>query len=125
MNVSGVALSKAWRFFLSGLADEETQQRARLVILHDELELELGRVKTRKPGSSLKGHNGLKSAVANNAGGSGGQFWRIGIGIGRPASRESEDISQHVLRKMTERERETIDGAASAVTDELIKIRDS
>lgn len=101
----------------------------RLAILHDELELELGKIKVRKgPGGSMKGHNGLKSiagmgsAVGGGKGGAG--WWRIGVGIGRPDSRERGDVSDYVLRKMKPAELERIQGAAGEVMEELVKLRD-
>lgn len=128
MNVSGPAVASAWRTFLKNAQSsnvEGVRDRARLVVLHDELELELGKIKTRKPGGSMKGHNGLKSiaGMGNAAGGKQG-WWRIGVGIGRPDSREKGDVSNYVLRKMMPAETERIQGAAEEVMEELVKLRD-
>ena len=78
-----------------------------MVVFHDELELELGEVKIRT-GTSVKGHNGLKS-VSKSMGGPPG-WWRVGVGIGRPDSREKGDVSNYVLREMRGAERLKIRG---------------
>ena len=46
-------------------------------------------------GTSFKGHNGLRS-ISSELGGIKG-FTRIGIGIGRPESREPNDVANYVL----------------------------
>ena len=126
MNVSGPAVATAWRAFVKDAQNSsvpDARERARLVVLHDELELGLGKVKVRGPGGSMKGHNGLKSVQGSVA--PPGGWWRIGVGIGRPESRERGDVSSFVLRKMMPLERETIEGAAEAVVGELVRLRDS
>ena len=65
--------------------------------MHDELESALGKIKVKR-GGSARGHNGIKSCVGSLGG---VDFWRVGVGIGRPESRESRDVAAHVLRKMT------------------------
>lgn len=104
MNVSGANVIRAYRSFLSTLPADE-RNLARLVVLHDELELPLGQLKLRESGS-LKGHNGLKSIKATLGG---KEFARLGIGIGRPESREKGAVSDYVLRKMTGVERGKIE----------------
>ena len=111
MNVSGPPLAAAWRTFLRSLTSDEERKAARLVVLHDELQSPLGKTKA-KTGGSAKGHNGLKSCVA--ALGANG-FVKVGVGIGRPESRESDDVSQFVLRKMKATETEAINNAAGSV----------
>ena len=93
---------------------------AKLVVLHDELEAELGKIRVRQ-GGSAKGHNGLKSVATHLQGGMNG-FVRIGVGIGRPQSRDPDVVSDYVLRGMTEREIEKVRAAAPAVAKELLKI---
>lgn len=63
MNVSGKPVKAAWRAFLRELTPEE-QERALLVILHDELEKPLGKIKVKKTGG-VAGHNGLTSIVSS------------------------------------------------------------
>ena len=122
MNLSGPAVAAAWHTFVK---ESDNTRALRLVVLHDELELELGKIKVRKPGAGLKGHNGLRSiaGVGGKVGGDEG-WWRIGIGIGRPVSRDSEAVSDFVLRKMTAGEEERIKGAVGLVVEELLRLRD-
>jgi len=119
MNVSGPAVAAAWKTFLKDLPSED-RTNAKLVIVHDELESPLGRIKV-KHGGSAKGHNGLKS-VTNSLGGM--KYARIGVGIGRPESRESRDVASYVLRKMTQVEMKKVSDGVTAVKEELIKMRD-
>ena len=106
MNVLGRPIADAWRSFLGSLRPE-SRRRARLVLIHDELELRLGLVKVRQGSASARGHNGIKS-VSQALGGNMDRVIRIGVGIGRPASRESNVVSDYVLRKMTSNEREAL-----------------
>ncbi|MCJ1448303.1 MAG: hypothetical protein MMC23_008818 [Stictis urceolatum] len=120
MNTSGPAIAKAYKAFLRGLSVDE-RDSAGLVVLHDELESPLGKIKT-KAGGSAKGHNGLKSCMSALGGMT---FTRIGIGIGRPDSRDSRDVSDFVLRKMKVQEIQKVkDGALDAVSA-LETIRDA
>ncbi|GAV46453.1 hypothetical protein ZYGR_0A00440 [Zygosaccharomyces rouxii] len=75
------------------------------VVLHDELSLPLGKMQLRKPGTSLRGHNGLKSIQncwRND------NFYRLSVGIGRPPQRDSTVVSDYVLSKFDERELEIL-----------------
>ena len=126
MNISGPAVAAAWKNFLQSLSGEDERRNARLVVLHDELEAAWGVVKVRASGKSAKGHNGVKSCVGalSGFGGAGGaRFWRIGVGIGRPESRERGDVSAYVLRKMSVWEREKVAGAAGEVLGILEGLR--
>ena len=95
------------------MADGES----RLIVVYDELEKPLGTVTMRtNQGASAKGHNGLKSimSVIGNT-----PFARIGIGIGRPDSRESDDVARYVLRKMTPGEKLKIEDSVDEVVKKL------
>lgn len=61
MNISGKGVQKAWNSFLVGLEPGE-KETAVLVVVHDELEVALGKVKVKKTGSA-GGHNGLTSII--------------------------------------------------------------
>jgi PTH1 family peptidyl-tRNA hydrolase len=62
MNISGKPIKTAWRAFLNDLNSDE-REHALLVILHDELEKQVGEVKLKKTGSPA-GHNGLISIIS-------------------------------------------------------------
>ena len=107
MNDSGLAVAPLVRRF--GLVED----LARLVVVHDELDLPVGRIRV-KLGGGLAGHNGLKSITAHLHSDA---FCRVRIGIGKPpGSRQGAD---HVLRPPGKAERAelavAIEEAADAV----------
>jgi PTH1 family peptidyl-tRNA hydrolase len=65
----------------------------RVLVLHDEIDLPFGEVRTRL-GGGLAGHNGLKSLRAHLGS---PDFVRVRIGVGRPDSTDPEIVSAHVL----------------------------
>jgi len=75
----------------------------RLVVVHDELDLPLGRLQV-KEGGGLAGHNGLKS-IRDHLHSS--EFVRIRIGIGKPPGRQQG--VDHVLRRPTRAQRSELD----------------
>ena len=115
--------------------------RPTLVILHDELEAPLGKVKIRRGGpekASLRGHRGLISIMESlrgaglhpPRGSEGGQLsiLRVGVGIGRPSSRDKGSVADYVLTKMNDNEMKAVRAAARPVVDiladELYRIKD-
>jgi PTH1 family peptidyl-tRNA hydrolase len=84
-----------------------------LVVLHDDLDLALGRLKFKQRGGD-GGHRGIRSII--NALGC-GRFLRLRIGIGRPPS--GVDPSDYVLNPFTPEERalleRTLEAAVEAV----------
>jgi peptidyl-tRNA hydrolase, PTH1 family len=82
----------------------------RVVVVHDEIDLPFGDVRTRT-GGGLAGHNGLKS-VAKGLGGP--DFTRVRVGVGRPDTSDSEIVSAHVLGRFSESSQEVGDLIASA-----------
>ncbi|MCJ1337490.1 aminoacyl-tRNA hydrolase [Bachmanniomyces sp. S44760] len=117
MNVSGPAVATGWKDFLRGVNFEDRPQ-AKLVVVHDELELPLGKVNVKK-GGSAKGHNGIKSCIEKL---NGMEFTRIGVGIGRPMSRDPDDVAKYVLKKMTSAEIGKVRGTVEEVLDILREI---
>ena len=95
MNLSGEAVAPLVRRF--GITDPE-----RLVVVHDELDLPLGRMKV-KVGGGLAGHNGLRSIKAHCHTDA---FVRVRIGVGKPAS--AERGADHVLKRVSTAEREVL-----------------
>ena len=113
MNESGKGVRAAYTTWNKTLADSE----GRLVIVHDELEKPLGAVSLRTAqGLSAKGHNGIKSILAQLGN---TPFARIGIGIGRPMSRQSDDVARYVLRKMDANEKTAVEGCVEEVVKKL------
>jgi len=119
MNISGQGTLKAWKAFTS-LHPRSEEEVTALVILHDELESSIGTVKLRRGESSPKGHNGIKSVQASlkSAGlltAMGERFIKIGVGIGRPLSREKDDVSAWVLGQLTGQEKTKIEAATESL----------
>ncbi len=68
---------------------------SRVLVLHDEIDLPFGEVRTRV-GGGLAGHNGLKS-LKRELGDAG--FQRVRVGVGRPDSTDPDIVAAHVLGK--------------------------
>jgi PTH1 family peptidyl-tRNA hydrolase len=85
MNDSGRSVKAAAQFF-------KVEPDAILVI-HDESDLELGRLQARR-GGGLAGHNGLRS-VAQHLGTP--DFLRLRVGVGRPGRGDRRDLADYVL----------------------------
>jgi PTH1 family peptidyl-tRNA hydrolase len=92
---------------------------AHLVIAHDELDLEPGRLQLRR-GGGLAGHNGLRS-IAQTLGTT--DFARLRIGIGRPARKEQ--VTDYVLRPLTGTSKRQHDEHVAAAADALELLLDS
>jgi PTH1 family peptidyl-tRNA hydrolase len=67
----------------------------RVVVIHDEIDLEFGDVRVRL-GGGLGGHNGLRS-LRRELGSP--DFQRVRVGVGRPPSADPEAVSAYVLGK--------------------------
>jgi peptidyl-tRNA hydrolase, PTH1 family len=89
----------------------------RVVVVHDDLDLTLGRMKL-KAGGGHGGHNGLrdiKTALGSS------EFLRVRLGIGRPDGQD--DASDHVLSSFRPEERELIEpiiGRAADATEAIL-----
>ncbi len=86
----------------------------RVLIVHDEIDLPFGEVRTRV-GGGLAGHNGLKS-IKRELGST--DFARVRIGVGRPDSTDPEIVSSYVLgrwRQAKEEVAELVERGAAAV----------
>lgn len=108
-NESGDAVKRLVRRY--GIGDFE-----RVVIVHDEMDLEPGRVKL-KFGGGLAGNNGLKS-VKRVLGTD--DFVRIRIGIGKPPGQMKG--ADHVLRRPGKAERTELDIAIELAADAVESI---
>lgn len=111
-----------------------TRFRPTLVILHDELEAAPGKIKVRMGGpeqASLRGHRGLISIIDSfrgarllnpkKEGPAGVSILRIGIGIGRPVSRERDAVADYVLGRLTQKDLEAMQRVVPEVVDLLVK----
>jgi PTH1 family peptidyl-tRNA hydrolase len=83
---------------LKGLLREFKIKPDNLILIHDDLDLEPGRLRI-KQGGGAGGHNGIKSVI--EALGT-PQFTRVKIGIGRPAP--GQDAADYVLQPVTQDE---------------------
>jgi PTH1 family peptidyl-tRNA hydrolase len=107
MNLSGESAGAAAAFFK--IPPEH------ILVVHDELELPLGTASLKFSGG-LGGHNGLRSVKAclNTA-----DFWRLRIGIGRPAH---SDIASWVLSDFTAGETAVLEQVFTACAGVLLHV---
>lgn len=108
MNESGQAVGKLARFF--------RLQPDHIIVVHDELDLGLGRLRM-KLGGSDNGHNGLKSIRAHLAT---GDFLRVRIGIGRPPGRMSG--ADYVLGRFPTNQRAELETEISIAADACLAL---
>jgi PTH1 family peptidyl-tRNA hydrolase len=94
MNNSGDAVQKLQKFYR--IYNQET------VVVHDELDVDFGTIRTRIGGGSA-GHNGIKSI----SGLLGEDYGRIRIGIG-PKSHENMDSADFVLQDFSKEQEEIL-----------------
>ncbi|MBP1685179.1 MAG: peptidyl-tRNA hydrolase [Deltaproteobacteria bacterium] len=83
---------------------------AQLIVVHDDLDLEVGCVRVKRGGGTA-GHHGLDSIVECF----GRDFTRVRVGVGRPP-RERGAVS-HVLSRFSGAEREVIAAAITRAAD--------
>jgi peptidyl-tRNA hydrolase, PTH1 family len=85
MNESGRSVKAAAQFF--------KLEPDAILVVHDESDLEPGRLQARR-GGGLAGHNGLRS-VAQHLGTP--DFLRLRVGVGRPGRGDRRDLADYVL----------------------------
>lgn len=98
---------------LKGLLREYSLTADDLILTHDDLDLDLGRLRIKQAGGH-GGHNGIKSVI--DAIGT-PQFVRVKIGIGRPAPRQ--DSADYVLQAFTKEEIEVLNPCLDHAVDAL------
>lgn len=96
MNLSGDCIAPAVKYRNASPAD--------LVVISDDIDLPVGRIRIRK-GGSAGGHNGLKSVIERLGS---PDFVRVRIGVGRNRNDRSEVIG-HVLGKFSPEVRRQMD----------------
>lgn len=104
MNRSGDAVARVCTFYHVNLGD--------LILVHDDLDLPLGRIRIKRGGGGAGGNRGVASVIA--ALGS-KDFVRVKIGIGRPPPHQ--DPADYVLQPFTQPEEAFILPAVERAAD--------
>ena len=113
MNRSGQSVGRLVSGFDIALSD--------LLVIHDDLDLPLGKIRLRRGGSS-GGHKGVDSIISSL----GSQnFLRLRVGIGRPASDENhaegaEGVISYVLSDFTPEEKQIVTQAIPRVSEAIL-----
>jgi peptidyl-tRNA hydrolase, PTH1 family len=107
MNMSGPVLKNIFR--------KSNVQPENLVVVHDDLDMETGKLRIRKTGSS-GGHKGVGSIIQSIGS---RDFVRVKIGIGRGAGMPAEE---YVLKKFKKDEMDLICGAIQTASDAIRSI---
>jgi PTH1 family peptidyl-tRNA hydrolase len=94
MNASGQAVRALQRFY--------RVDNASTLVVHDELDVEFGQIRTRVGGGAA-GHNGIKSLITHV----GEDFARVRIGIG-PKTPEQIDSADFVLAKFDKKQEKSL-----------------
>jgi len=97
MNLSGESILELFKWYKI--------EKDHLVIIHDDLDLDLGKVRIRPHGNS-GGHKGIESVIEKHGT---TEFIRIKIGIGRASL--GGDNSEYVLANVPKEQMEPIDEA--------------
>lgn len=109
MNLSGESVGALVRRY--GI-----DEPARLVVVHDELDLAPGVLRV-KVGGGLAGHNGLRSITQHLKT---QDYVRVRIGVGKPPSKEQG--ANHVLSRIPKAERDVLDIAIERAADAVESI---
>jgi PTH1 family peptidyl-tRNA hydrolase len=102
MNLSGQAIGELSRYFKIDPAE--------LLVIVDEVQLPLGRLRARVRGSA-GGHNGLKSVIAHL----GDEFPRLRIGVGRGGPERG--LADHVLSRFEKDEAAEVERMTARAAD--------
>ena len=114
MNLSGQAVSR--------LVSKFKVSPDNLLVIHDDLDLSLGRIRLRS-GGSAGGHKGIGSIIAELGS---RDFCRLRVGIGRPPAYEGvkeiaeADIIDYVLSDFTPDEKKIITGVIPTVSEAIL-----
>jgi PTH1 family peptidyl-tRNA hydrolase len=114
MNLSGHSVSRLAKRYKVGSED--------LIIIHDDLDLPLGKIRIRQGGRSA-GHKGIESIIEELGT---ADFMRIRVGIGRPDCAESADVDKdaevidHVLSDFDASESKAVAEVLKKVDDALL-----
>ena len=108
MNRSGAAVG--------ALVERSGVEIGHVVVVHDDLDLPLGRLRIRARGGH-GGHNGVRSVIESLGT---GEFVRFRLGIGRPA--EGVSVVDHVLAPFSEQEAAVLSGFLERAADAVESI---
>jgi PTH1 family peptidyl-tRNA hydrolase len=108
MNLSGQPLKDLIEYFNIDFDN--------LIVIHDDIDLEFGRIKIKQNGGH-GGHNGLKS-IMNYL--KTDKFARIRFGIGRPS--EVEEVANYVLKRYNDYEKDKTIDFFKLASDAVISI---
>ena len=103
MNNSGTAIKELIDYFKIDAKD--------VIVFHDDLDIDLGKVKAKFGGSSA-GHNGIESIDKFI----GKDYSRVRVGIGHP--KDKKKVNNHVLEDFKEDEEEQI----KEITDSIVEL---
>lgn len=109
MNLSGIAVKKVIN------EDILNNLPYSLIVVHDDLDIPVGRIKIKKNGSS-GGHKGVQSII-DSIGTK--NFIRVKIGIGKDPH---QDVSDYVLSPFTPEERPVIEEKIAQAVDSIVVI---
>ena len=104
MNNSGVCIKELVEYFKIDVKN--------VFVFHDDMDIDLGKVKTKFGGSSA-GHNGIESIDKNI----GKNYARIRIGIGRP--KKNSTGAEHVLDNLSNEEKQSISDVANNIIESM------
>ena len=108
MNLSGESVSRLIKKFNISLDD--------LIIIHDDLDLPLGKIRLSS-GSSSGGHKGIDSIIRELGS---RDFIRIRVGIGRPAGVSEDEIIAYVLSDFSPEQRKAINPVIPRVSEAIL-----
>ena len=104
MNNSGICIKELIEYFKINVKD--------VFVFHDDMDLEIGKVKT-KIGGSNAGHNGIDSLDKNI----GKNYSRIRIGIGRPKNNSTG--AEHVLDNFSSDEKQNVEKVTKSIIESI------
>ena len=103
MNNSGVCIKELIDYFKIDAKN--------VIVFHDDMDIDLGKVKAKVGGSSA-GHNGIESIDRSI----GKDYSRVRVGIGHP--KDNKKVNSHVLEDFNENEEEKIEG----ITENIVRL---
>ena len=104
MNNSGICIRELIEYFKIDLEN--------VIVFHDDLDVEFGKIKTKFGGSSA-GHNGIASIDKFV----GKEYSRVRIGIGKP--KNNIEVADYVLQNFDEDENISIEKISKDITDSI------